>query len=133
MKKLLLVCLILFPVGCKQEARFQGFPTSYWIKELKNPSYVARMRAANALSNLGPEAKQAIPDLIELLGDSEPLVRWAAADTLGHFGSDARDALPTLKKLAAEDKDPRARASAEWAVKAISTPANPQKTEGAGQ
>jgi HEAT repeat protein len=122
MKRLLIVGLLFVLAGCQQEATFQGRPTSYWIGELKSPWYMARVRAANALSQLGPEAHRAIPDLIELLDDGEPLVRWAAASTLAQFGPASRDALPALQKLA-KDPDPHVRDAADWAIDEISRPA----------
>jgi HEAT repeat protein len=121
MKRLLIVCLLLVLAGCEREATFQGRPTSHWIEDLKNPSYMARVRAANALGNIGPEARKAIPDIIPLLDDREFLVRWAAAGALGQLGPPAKDALPTLKKLAAEDPDPGVRDAADNAVKEISS------------
>src|SRR5262245_5688156 len=98
MKPLLVACLLM-AAGCKEEATFQGRPTRYWLEQLKSPNATARARAANALTHLGPEAKRAIPDLIKLLDDREPLVRWAAATTLGEFGPASRGAAPALKKL----------------------------------
>jgi HEAT repeat protein len=123
MKRLLFACLVLLPAGCAAEAEFQGHTTSYWIGQLKSPNYMDRMRAAHALSHLGPDAKRATPDLIALLDDPQPLVRWAAADTLGGFGPDARDALPTLRELAAKESYPPTRAAAEEAVRRISSAA----------
>jgi HEAT repeat protein len=121
MKRLLIGCLIFVLAGCQKEATFEGRPTSYWIQELKSPWSVGRVRAANALGNLGPEAHRAIPDLLPLLDDGDPLVRWAASSTLGQFGPSAHKALPVLKKLAAEDPDPRVRDAASAAVTQIST------------
>ena len=119
MRWLLIAGLTLVPVGCEPEPRFQGMPTSYWIGELKSRDYMARMRAAHALMHLGPGAKKAIPDLIKLLDDGEPLVRWAAATTLGEFAPDSRDAVPALKKLAAEDPAEAVRDAAQHALKRL--------------
>jgi hypothetical protein len=133
MKKHLIVCLafcpVLLPAGCKGEAVFQGRTTSYWIGQLKSPNYMDRMRAANALSHLGPEAKRATPDLVKLLDDPQPLVRWAAADTLGEFGPDAHDAVPALKELAARDPYPPARHAAQQSLRRIS-PGDAKEIEG---
>jgi HEAT repeat protein len=123
MRRLLLACLLLLPAGCAAEAEFQGHTTSYWIGQLKSPNYMDRVRAANALSHLGRDARRATPDLIVLLDDPQPLVRWAAADTLGGFGADARDALPALKELAAKEPYPPTRSAAEEAVRRISSAA----------
>ncbi len=121
MKRLLISCLICVLTGCPKEATFQGRPTSYWIQELKSPWSTARMRAANALSNLGTDGQRAIPDIIPLLEDRDPLVRWSAASALGMFGSASSEALPTLRKMAIEDPEARVRFAAEEAVRLIST------------
>jgi HEAT repeat protein len=122
-----LLCILLV-VGCqKNSASYEGRPASYWKEQMKNPDYMARMRAANAMSHLGEEGKESIQDLIYLLKDNVALVRWAAATSLGTFGADAADALPTLEKMANEDEDPPARSAADEAVRRIRHALNKKK------
>jgi serine/threonine protein kinase/HEAT repeat protein len=56
----------------------------------------ARWKAAEALGNLGGQARAAVPALIELLGDQQEVVRWRTAEALGKIGPDAARAVPAL-------------------------------------
>ena len=48
---------------------------------------------------IGPEAREAVPALIELLmGEDKEYMRQAAARSLGRIGPDARAAMPALTK-----------------------------------
>ena len=49
-----------------------------------------------ALNNIGPDAKEAVPALIEALKDEDKTARQNAAEALGNMGPDAKDAVPTL-------------------------------------
>ena len=110
---LLLVC------ACQGQATFEGLPAHYWVKQLKDPNYVARMRAANAMSHLGEAGKASIPELILLLDDQQHLVRWAAAGSLGTFGAAAEKALPALEQMAEHEPAASARSAAADAVRDI--------------
>lgn len=123
MRGFVTVCLVLLAVGCKKdEPTFEGRPRSYWLKELRSGSSTATLRAAHAIGHFAPDAKEAIPDLIRLLEDGKPLVRWAAADALGKFGRHARDAVPALRKLASDDPEAAVRATAASALGQIGVP-----------
>jgi HEAT repeat protein len=126
MKRLVIACLALLPAGCEREPTFQGKPRNYWIQELRSASSTTSMRAAHAVGHFAPEAREAIPDLIELLDAREPLVRWAAAAALGKFGPAARDAVPALRRLAAEDPEAAVRDTADSALARIAPPARPE-------
>jgi HEAT repeat protein len=52
------------------------------IHRLKNPDWRIRVVAADALGRIGPEAKEAVPGLIEALMDKHEFVREAAAEAL---------------------------------------------------
>ena len=58
---------------------------------------------AGIFAEIGPAARDAIPDLIPLLQDIAPPVRSSAADALSNMGPYAREAIPDLE-VAAQDK-----------------------------
>jgi HEAT repeat protein len=72
---------------------------------LKNKDAPAlRLVCLQTLAMVGPPAKQAVPELIEALGDAAPRARMTAARALGNIGPDAKAALAALEK-AAKDED----------------------------
>lgn len=75
--------------------------------------------AAAALMRMGPEARGAVPSLIELLErgkDSQE--RYAACRALAAIGRDASRALPALE-TATNDADPSVRSGALYALREI--------------
>ena len=52
-----------------------------------------RYYAAKCLSRIGPEAKGAVPVLIEALHDYDPKVRYCSAKALGKIGAAAKVAM----------------------------------------
>jgi HEAT repeat protein len=60
--------------------------------------------AARTLSLFGPEARSAIPALVEAMQAKDSEVRWNAIRTLGKIGPEARTAVPALIK-ALKDED----------------------------
>ena len=89
-------------------------------KALQDEDSQVRFSVVHALSNLGPGAVLAAPDLVRILTEAnDPGLRAQAAMCLGNIGPAARDtALPALKK-ALQDKDPNARTSARSAVQSV--------------
>ncbi|HSQ55264.1 MAG TPA: HEAT repeat domain-containing protein [Gemmata sp.] len=65
-------------------------------------------RGAFGLSRLGPEARDAVAELVPLLKSPVALTRQNAALALAAIGADARDAVPALTE---------ALRDAEWAVR----------------
>ena len=57
---------------------------------------------ALALSEIGPEARAAIPELIRNLADSNTYYAQMAAEALGNIGPVAKEAVPALRELAAK-------------------------------
>ncbi len=55
-----------------------------------------RWKAAEALGNLGRDARGAVPALAAALRDRNDQVRWRAAEALGKLGPDAAAAVPAL-------------------------------------
>ncbi|MGE3804211.1 MAG: HEAT repeat domain-containing protein [Gemmataceae bacterium] len=64
------------------------------------------------LSEIGPLAKKAVPELVEVLKEEKNgELRKLAADTLGKIGPDAAPALPALRDLVGGHEHPKDRAA----------------------
>lgn len=85
----------------------------------------AKKQAALGLGDMGPDAENAIPELIETLKDPDLTVSFAAAQALGNIGEKA---LPALKRslLNPEGKHPE---NALVALRLIGASAVPELTE----
>jgi HEAT repeat protein len=68
---------------------------------------------AEALAELGPAARSAVPALTAALKERAPTVRSLAARALGNIGPDAAEALPALSRLLQESNEEARRAAAE--------------------
>jgi HEAT repeat protein len=74
-------------------------------KQLKSPEVDQRRQAARGLFEMGTEAKEALPDLVQALKDQDLFVRRFSAQALGEIGPDgARDAVPALKARLTDPK-----------------------------
>ena len=83
------------------------------IQQLDFPLVEDRISAADALGQIGPEAKSAVPDLIEVLKDDDGHVRESATVALGKIGPEAKAAVPYLiEVLKNKDKSDFRRLSA---------------------
>jgi hypothetical protein len=87
------------------------------------------MRAAHVVGQHAAQAKQAVPDLIRLLGDPRPSVRWIAAEALGKFGADGREAAPALRELATADPEATVRDVAGRALRQMGLDEQSQREE----
>jgi len=86
-----------------------------------------RAASAEALGQIGPAAKDAVPRLTELLTrDQAAEVRWHAAMALGKIGAAARDALPALEKIAATTDDARLKRFAQLSIHQIESAPPPE-------
>jgi len=74
--------------------------------------------AANELTELGPQAADAVPALALALGRESKWLREAAAEALGAVGRQSQYVVPALEKLL-EDKEPEVRAAAQKALDRI--------------
>lgn len=59
------------------------------ISDLKSDDAHVRLQAVQELTRRGPAAKSAIPKLIGLFRDKDPLVRYYAAEAVGKMGAEA--------------------------------------------
>jgi HEAT repeat protein len=73
------------------------------IKHLKDKDSDVRRAAAKSLSEMGMEAKPAMPALMKALKDDDKFVRRFSAQSLGELGSEAKDAVPALKDALLKD------------------------------
>jgi len=92
------------------------------VVTLKSEKVGERAAAARILGELGPKAKDAVPDLQAALADPDKEVRRSAARSLGDIGPASKSAVPTLGK-ALKDADPQVRQSAAYALGRIGDPA----------
>src|SRR5438094_6284360 len=67
-----------------------------WMEMLRDANVVARCTAARALGQMGPQAREALPALLQALQDREPLVRDAVAEAIGCIGPDTQDSVLAL-------------------------------------
>jgi HEAT repeats len=81
------------PAPKSDEPLYSGKTLGDWIKALKDPSSRTRADAAATLTHIGPEAKAAIPALVEVLKDTDAQVRVQASLALGAIGKPAIPAL----------------------------------------
>jgi HEAT repeat protein len=95
-----------------------GKPIQYWLDALKNGDEKTRLRAVDALGNVGSAHADAIPALTDALHDSTASVRSRTALALLKSGSNARSAVPALK-IASDDPDPKVREHVQAALKRI--------------
>ena len=94
------------------------------IRRLKSPDDVKRIHAGLLLGRMGPEAREAVPTLLELLQDKNVQNRKLAAWTLGYIGQGAVEAIPSLL-VAVQDTNQGVRKSAREALEKI-TPSGTQ-------
>jgi len=92
------------------------------IRDLKNPDEQVRYQAAEALKQMGPEAKDAVPALIATLQDKKvkaagSSVRYEAAEALGEIGAPAANkAIPALRAMLRDRQERSDIQAAAWAA-----------------
>ena len=96
------------------------------IRRLKSPHDVKRIHAGLLLGRMGPEAKEAVPALLELLQDESIQNRRLAAWTLGSIGQGAVEAIPALR-AALRDADEGVRKMACEALDKINPSGTPAR------
>jgi HEAT repeat protein len=100
----------------KDLAKFGDGLVSDLTNLLKESEEDVRKTAVEVLGNVGPEAKEAVPDLVEAANDKYIAVREAAVRVLGKIGPDAVAAVSALIKVLQDDVDVDVRSSAAVAL-----------------
>jgi tetratricopeptide (TPR) repeat protein len=67
------------------------------IVEMEQENYLRRLEAIRTLGKFGPQAAEAVPELVDLLNDEA--VRNVAIAALGDIGPSAQAAIPALEAL----------------------------------
>src|SRR5882757_10018349 len=90
--------LLSFGVNCAAQAeQFRLADVQAAIKGLSSEDQWERKSAGYHLSEMGPIAKDAVPNLIRVLqNDSFPGAKGEACNALGHIGPDAAPAIPAV-------------------------------------
>ncbi|MCI0416541.1 HEAT repeat domain-containing protein [bacterium] len=83
-----------------QESMFQGKPLSHYIQELQKNDVTARLMALQALAQLGPPAKAAIPAMLQLWdlkeGETEGFWRTSIVQVFAAIGPEAAEMVPKM-------------------------------------
>jgi HEAT repeat protein len=91
--------LLSFGVNCgsAKAEQYRHADVEAAIKGLSSSDDGERKSAGYHLSEMGPIAKDAVPNLIQLLiNDTSPGVKGEACNALGHIGADAAPAVPAV-------------------------------------
>jgi HEAT repeat protein len=122
---LIFLAATALPSTCRaQDGSFLDRPVRAWEHDLSDTNAAIRKSAAFALGRIGGPALTAAPEIAKCLADPDAGVRAAAAEALGdivlalHGGGISiwEAAGPALGKTLANDKDPRVRAAAAYAL-----------------
>jgi HEAT repeat protein len=79
--------------------KFHTYSVSYIVPLLRDWNAQTRLLAVHTLEVIGPDAKPAVPALIERLPDPSPAVRDATTSALRAIGTDVKSAGPALANL----------------------------------
>jgi HEAT repeat protein len=102
-RRLVLSLVLLASVGCLLKAQenpaggtYRDRPAEYWTGQLGDDEYEVRWRAAYALAQIGPPARDAVPVLVGMLQDRPRVVSRYALYALGRIGPGAAAAVPQI-------------------------------------
>src|SRR5437870_6029779 len=97
---------IYVPLGMlKQEAFYDGKPTSYWVRALKRQPFLGQAVAAGDIGKtLREGGAAAVPVLCEIVKNTDPDVRMDGLFGLAAMGPDARAAQSALAEAVTNEK-----------------------------
>jgi HEAT repeat protein len=91
----------LAELGSDARAALPVFVRAVNEKNIRRSEF--RDAAARGLVHFGPDAKEAVPDLIDMVKTAYHSGKIAAAEALGAIGPEAKEAIPSLLQMAEED------------------------------
>lgn len=91
---------------------------------LKSPNTSVRLAALGTIAELGPEAREARPDILKLGNDADPLIRATLLSAMVSIDSSTSRALKNIE-ASAQDAHPLVRAAAASAAAALGKNAAP--------
>jgi HEAT repeat protein len=115
------------PFGINEECAMTTDPDARLqklIRRLKSPYDLKQIHTGLLLGRMGPEARAAVPTLIELLQAENIQNRKLAAWTLGYIGQGAVEAIPALL-VAVRDGNEGVKQMAREALEKISPSGTP--------
>jgi hypothetical protein len=122
----LALALLALAVGCRSRPPYEGKSVAELERMLSDSNPTVQAQGAFGLSRLGPEARSAVPALIDAL-KHDSIVRQHAALALGKIGPDAREAVPALTD-ALSDKEWTVRRQAALALGEIGADTDASRT-----
>jgi HEAT repeat protein len=96
------------------------------IRRLKSANDLKRIHAGLLLGEMGAEAREAVPTLLELLHEESVQNRKLAAWTLGYIGQEAVGAIPALL-VAVRDSNEGVQQMAREALEKINPSGTPAR------
>jgi HEAT repeat protein len=80
----------------EDEGSYEGKPTSAWVRQLEQGREESLLPALEAIAELGPQAKAAVPTLVKLLKHESSVVVGHALVALEEIGPAAEPSLPAV-------------------------------------
>ena len=106
--------LLLLANSCIQKQAVKPIVNKQ-IENLKSKDHLIRFNSAKILGEIGPEATDAVPSLIQALRDKHAYVRSHAAKALGNIDPDSKEVICGLIRVS-EDWHPYVRENATRAL-----------------
>jgi len=111
---LLFLCLLVLPISCREppEVTYEGRPLGAWIAMLESHDPAARTAAVQALRQIGPQARQAIPALIQTIRETRNRDRKLLLACNGALLAMGQEIVPSMIALLRDDDWEMRRGSA---------------------